>query len=326
MRLYLRKARAMLVLAGLGVLVAAVATAQAPLLAAPPFSAGALYGDVPWSELAYAAHKFLLGATTTIRVERVPASAVTAALQPAPAGDSVPIPSRESAAITVETDLPFGRDESIRLFFDPSTGAALGGEKTMLGGSPYHKLLRYTEGGLFTWRSAPANDREAALPPAEWSRRKAYLVDPAVVPPLGAPIADSYALIYLVSAAHLNRRGDSVHLFTLTDDRFVEMVFVAGGLTYSRVSFEEVSPSGSHHREGNVLVRQVRVSAQAFGASESSEDVELGFLGMRGALTVYLEVGTDLPVALSGRVQHIGELTVRLKRVVLDRDPPPGSP
>jgi hypothetical protein len=320
MRSTFRNARAVLAAAGLCAFVAVGAAAQTPSRDASPSSAAAPYGDVVWSELAYSAHKFFLGAATTIRVERVPASTVAAALRRTPAGDPVPIPSRASTAITVDTGLPFGRDESVRLFFDPSTGAALGGEKTTLGGSPYHKLFRYTEGGLFTWRSAPANDREAALPPVDWSRRKAYLVEPTLAPPPGAAVADSYALIYLVSAAHLDRRGDAVDLFMLADDRFVKTTFVAGGLTYSHVSFEEASPSGGRHREGNVLVRQVRVTAMALGASEPSEDVELGFLGMRGALTVYLEVGTDLPVALSGRVQHIGELTVRLKRAVLDRE------
>jgi len=305
---------------GLGVLVAVAASPQPRLPRTSPPPVRARYGDVPWSELAYSAHKFFLGAATTIHVEQVPAVVVTAALPRLPAGDAVPIPPRTSAVITVDTDLPFGRDESVRLYFDPATGAALGGEKTMRGGSPYHKLFRYTEGGLFTWRSAPANDREDALAPADWSRKKAYLTEPAASPPLGAPVADSYALIYLVSAAHLDRRGDEAHIFMLADDRFVELAFVAGGLTYSRVNFEEVSPRGSHHREGNVVVRQVRVTATALGAPEASEDVELGFLGMRGTLTVYLEVGTDLPVALSGRVQHIGELTVRLKRAVLDRE------
>jgi hypothetical protein len=54
---------------------------------------------------------------------------------------------------------------------------------------------------------------------------------------------------------------------------------------------------------------------------EASEDVELGFLGMRGELMIFLEAGTGLPVALSGRVQHIGEVTVRLTRVVLKGTP-----
>ena len=99
------------------------------------------------------------------------------------------------------------------------------------------------------------------------------------------------------------------------------MSFVAANLTYSRASFEEAWPGGRRQRDGDVLVRTVRATARALGTTEASEDVELGFLGMRGALTLYLEAGTGLPVALSGRVQHIGEITVRLERAVLGRAP-----
>jgi hypothetical protein len=323
MRRPLPRSRQVLGFAGLVLFAVTAATPLQPTTPRVPESTP--FGGVTWSELAYSAHKFFLGAATTIRVEDVSAGAVAAALLPAPSGRSIPIPGGAVAAVTVDTHLPFGRDESVRLFFDPLTGAAVGGEKTMRGGSPYHKLFRYTQGGLFTWRSAPADDREAARPPGAWSHRKAYLVQPAVAPPPGAPVADSYALIYLVSAAHLKQRGDSRRLYMLADDRFIEMTFSAGGLTQEHATFEEVWPGGRRLREGDVLVRQVRVTARVLDAASSGEDVELGFLGMRGTLTVELEVGTELPVRLSGSVQHLGKLTVRLRRAVLKREPPSES-
>lgn len=278
-------------------------------------------GPVPWAELAYSAHKFFLGAKTVIRVERLSAEALTEVLRTPPTDRQVSVPKGGAAVVLVTTDLPFGRDETVKLFFDPATGAAIGGEKTMLGRSAYHKFLRYTDGGLFTWRSAPANDPEGALSPEGWTRRKQYLVEPSVRPAPGTAVIDSYALLYLVTAARLDRRDSGIHLVMLADDRYAEMTFVAGGLTYSRVNFDEIWPGGSRRREGDVMVRTVRATARALGASESSEDVELGFLGMRGALTIYLEAGTAVPVALTGRIQHIGEVTVRLDKVVLKAAP-----
>jgi len=316
----LRHLAAALLLGGIAALAAAWGAEPEP-------AAGPRYGDVTWSELAYSAHKFFLSASTTIRVERVPAATATTQMATAPRGEPVPVPAGGAAAITVDTALPFGRDESVTLLFDPATGAALGGRKTIVGRGAYNKLLRYTEGGLFTVRTAPANNREAASPPDAWTQRKAYLVQPAATPPPGVPVADSYALIYLVSAAHLDRQGGASRIFMLADDRFVELSFVAGGLTYHRVDFEERWPDGRRHREGKVLVREVRATARALGGEDNrGADVDLGFLGMRGSLTVFLEVGTDLPVALAGRVEHIGELTVRLDRALLTAPPPVPSP
>ena len=312
-------------LAGVALLTASEAQPQAPppqppLLAVTPTGEQGL-GEVPWAELTYSAHKFLLGAETVIRVARLPAKTLAEALPTPPVGRPVSPRGTEAVTVLVTSDLPFGRDETVKVFLDPATGAAIGGEKTMLGRSAYHKFLRYTEGGLYTWRSSPANDRETTLPPESWTRRKEYLVAPSVRPAPGTPVLDSYALIYLVTAARLDHRGSGLRLVMLADDRYVEMNFVAGGLTYRRVSFEEVWPGGSGHRRGDVLVRTVRATARALGATESSEDVELGFLGMRGALTIYLEVGTGLPVALSGRVKHIGEVAVRLDRALLKGAP-----
>ncbi len=316
-----------LLLASLAISTGANAQPQGPPPEPVPPAATAIaesrFGEVPWAELSYSAHKLLFGATTVIRVEGLPAETVTELLRTPPTGRQVPLPTGGAAAVSVTTDLPFGRDETVRLFFDPNTGAALGGEKTMLGRSAYHKLLRYTDGGLYTWRSAPANDRETALSPEGWTRHKEYLVEPPLRPPQGTPVIDSYALLYLVTAARLDRRGSGLRIVMLADDRYVEMAFATGGLTYSRVSFDEIWPGGSRHRDGNVVTRTVRATARALGATDTSEDVDLGFLGMRGALTIYLETGTGLPVALSGRVQHIGEVTVRLTRAVLKTAPVP---
>jgi hypothetical protein len=314
-----------LLLAGLAGLAAADAQPQvpAPEPAAPAATptVGQNLSEVPWAELTYSAHKFFLGAKTVIRVERLSAEAVTEVLRTSPTRRQLSVPTGGAAVVLVATDLPFGRDETVKLFFDPSTGAAIGGEKTMLGRSAYHKVLRYTDGGLYTWRSTPSNDREVALSPEGWTRHKQYLVEPPVRPTQGTAVIDSYALLYLVTAARLDRRDSGLRLVMLADDRYVEMTFVAGGLTYSRVNFDEIWPGGSRHRESEVVVRTVRATARALGASESSEDVELGFLGMRGVLTIYLEAGTALPVALSGRVQHIGEVTVRLDKAVLKGTP-----
>jgi hypothetical protein len=307
------------------VLIAAPARTQAP--ASEPVQTSATrpvarpFGEVPWVELQYSASKFLLSARTTIRAERVPAESVGAALRTPPKGTPVPIPMAGGVALSVTTDLPFGRDETVRMFIDPACGAALGGEKTMLGGSAYHKLIRFTDRGLFTWRTSPDNSREASQPPESWTHAKQYLVEPPAGPTPGTPISDPYALIYLATAARLDRKDSRLTLVMLADDRFVEITFIAGNLTYRRVGFEEAWPGGKRARRGDALVRTVRAAAKPLGAAGAGEDVELGFLGMRGALTIYLEVGTALPVALAGRIHYIGEVTVQLDHAVLAAPP-----
>jgi len=287
---------------------------------APPSVTASALAPVLWRELRYSARKFIFTASTSLTAERVPAGTVERLLPRPPKATAIPIPSGDAVAVTTATRLPFGRDETVTLWLDPATGAALGGEKTMLGGNPYHKLLRFTEGGLYTSRAAPASGREDHLGPDRWSDRRQYLTRPAVQPPEAAAVTDAYALLYLVSAARLDRKDSSLRLVMLTDEGYVELAFVTGGLSRVRVSFDESWPGGSR-QVAETLVRSVRATGHALGTEQPRADVDLGFLGMRGALTLFVEVGSGIPVVFSGRAEHVGNLTVRLDRAVLTAAP-----
>ncbi len=265
----------------------------------------------------------------------MPAAELATLLRRPEKGRAVAVPAGGAVAVSLASELPFGRDERVTLWLDPASGAALGGEKTTLGGSAYHKLMRFTEGGLYTWRSSPRNAREAARGPEDWTARSRSLVEPALKPPKGAAVTDPYALLYLVSAARLDRKDSSLRLVLLSGDRYVEIALAAGGLSYLRQNFQESWPGGARRRDANVLVRTVRGTARAVGAAETTNDVDLGFLGMRGALTLFVEVGTGIPIAFSGHADYVGNLTVRLTRAALvaapedatgpepSQDPPP---
>jgi len=296
----------------------------APTPAATPVSTPGVSGEVTWSELRYSARKLFLTATAALSVERVPAEALRKLVRRPPKGAPVPLPGGDAVAVSMATDLPFSRRESVVLWLDPANGAALGGEKTTLGANPYRKVLRFTEGGLYTWRSSPKDSREASLDPEAWTRSKQYLVSPADAPEPGAPVTDSYGLLYLVSTARLDRKDSSMSLVLLTDDGYVELVFASGGLTYRRAGFDESWPGGGVRRDGQVLVRTVRATSHAFHAADAGPNVDLGFLGMRGTLDLDVEIGTGIPIAFSGRAEHVGQLSVRLDRVVLTA-PPPGA-
>ena len=299
--------------------------ADAARTVVPEAPALAPFGPVIWSELHYSAHKLIFGASTTLRVETLPAARLAAVLRRPPKARPVPPPGGDAVALSATTTLPFGRDEWVTLWLDPATGAALGGEKTVTGGSSYHKLLRFTDGGLYTWRSAPSSALEEKLGPEGWTLRKQYLAHPTVSPPEGTPVTDAYALLYIASAARLDRKDGSLQIVMRADDGYVELAFASGGLSRVRVGFDESWPAGSRHRDGDVLVRSVRVTGHGLDATQPQDDVDLGFLGMRGALTIFVELGSGIPVAFSGRAEHVGNLTVRLDRAVLS-DPPPPDP
>ncbi len=276
---------------------------------------------VPWVELRLSAHKFFLSAATSLRIEQVAASTLASRLRTPPDGSPAALTGPDAVVLTSETDLPFGRNETVTVWLDPATDAAIQAEKLAGSRNPYRKVFRYTEHGEYTWRSEPADSREASGDPSAWTRgSESFEQSPATSPP-GLPITESYALLYLASAARLDQPDARLRLAILSDARLIELAFTPDGLVRKRVSFEEAWPGGARRRSGELLLRKVRVTARPLDTAGGGADVDLGFLGMRGDLTILVEAGTGIPVELSGHAEHIGALTVRLDRVTLRQAP-----
>ncbi len=284
---------------------------------------------VPWRELRFSAKKLFLSATTTLGVRFLPTAEAAAELRPIPQGDAVP-PSRPTVAVlTSTTDLPFGRDEEVVLWLDPGTGRLAQFDKQVVGSKQYRKLRRYTSHGYVEWRTSPADDRERGLPPRDWTKSKKQVVTAAAALPPSTVLTDGYALLYLVSAARLDRPESHLRAAVLSDDQLVVLEFEADGLTRIPVDYEESWPDRSWRRKDTILVRAVRVTGHRAGDDAPDDDVDLGFLGMKGALTIYVEVGTGLPVELQGRASKIGDLRVTLERAAFDApaaNPPAAAP
>jgi hypothetical protein len=203
-----------------------------------------------------------------------------------PEGAPVPLPGPEVLALTTDTVLPFGRHEVTTVLLDPPTGAVLQGDKLVTGRKPYQKVFRYTKEGFYFWRAAPATQDEERAGPESWSKRRSRLVRAVVPLPEGAVVTDSYALLYLVAAAGLNRQGSAFTVFILADDQPVELRFEAGGLVQQEADYQERWENGTRRRRGPVLLRTVTVKARALAGQPGGDDVDLGFLGMRGGMRI----------------------------------------
>lgn len=313
---------AAMILAGAGGAVATARPAGDP--PAVPAAVQVAGGSLAWQELRYSAAKFLLRASTVIRVDEVDGDTLRPGLRQPMAGDGVALPPRV-LVVGVDTDLPFGRSERVAYWLDPATGAAVQGEKLALGGKPYRKVFRYLADGLEVWRLAPANDGERAGDPAAWTSSRTASIRPVHPFPPGAVVTDAYALLPLASAARLDEAGATATLYFISDDQPVRLDLTAGKLTLKRPGQREIWPGGERVQRGDVLVRTVTVHGRVVGDASVGDKVDLGFMGMRGELRMYLEVGTGIPVEIVGRADHVGEITVGLDRVTFRQAPEPAA-
>lgn len=294
-----------------------VALAYPALAAGAAAPAAAPAASLPWSELTYGARKFFFSASSAVRVEQTAAAAVVADLRTPSEGAAVPVPEGDVLVITTTSKLPFGRHEETTVWLDARTGSALQTSKLATGGEPYGKTWRYTTNGFFMWRESPRSAGEMQQGRAAWTDRRTQTVTTETVPPPGLAVTDPYALLVLIARAHLDHNGAHESFALLPEDRYAVAVMTAGGLSMRHVDYREVWPGSSRRRQGDVRVRTVRVGAHMLGEAVASENVELGFLGMRGSLTVFCDADSGLPVELQGAAHGIGLLTVRLTQVTL---------
>jgi hypothetical protein len=274
---------------------------------------------VPWQRLKFSASKFFLSASTAITAQYRPSGAVAAEILKPPEGTGRSLPEPTVAVVTSDTDLPFGKHEVATVWLDPDSGAVLQGHKLALGRDPYEKIFRYTTEGFFFWRNSPKTDSERELPPEQWGKRRQRLVRAAQSLPPGGAVTDSYALFYLASAARLDRQGARLTAYLLQEEKLVELTFTAMEKRQIRCDIKVTGGSGGHTKT-NATVRRVTLSGRLVGQPSNArgEEVDLGLMDLRGSLTMLVEVGTGIPIEISGHTGNVGELTVRLDRINLN--------
>jgi hypothetical protein len=294
-----------------------------PAAAADPATAPRA-SSLPWSELSYGARKFFLSASTTVRIEQVAASMIVGVLRTPPDGVAVPVPNGDVLIVATTSNLPFGRREETTVWLDANSSAALQTAKLTTGGDPYVKTWRYTTAGFFMWRDSPRDATEARQGREVWTDNRTQTITTGASPPPGLAVTDPYALLVLIARARLDHSGEKATFAFISEDRLAVATVIAGGLSLRHVDYRETWPGGARRRQGEDLVRTVRVGAHMLGEATARQNVELGFLGMRGSLTVFCEADTGLPVELQGTAPSVGVLTVRLTQAAL-REPRRGS-
>ncbi len=272
---------------------------------------------LPWSKLVLHARKLFLGATTTIEISQEPRCQLLSQLWNLPGGHVPRLPHAGGQIIRTSTVMPFGRSERTTAWIDAASGAVLQTEKLSTGSKLYWKLRRYGPGGYFEWRKAPANVREEKRSHRHWSKTSTGWHPWHPMPPPGAIVTSSYALLPLLSTARLDRRGSRLTILIPSHGRLVELSFVSGDMIQVPAGFTVHLGGRSRKVHGPLRARRVDGSARWLGDDRSNGPADTGFMGMRGPLVILVQPGTAVPLRVMGRAKGIGRLVVRLKSVTL---------
>lgn len=261
---------------------------------------------LPWTEVAYAARKaIVLSGHVRARAGRVDAPALDGC-GPAPVADVSP-----AVVIEARTRASLHGGSTTTTWVDPASGDVL--QVLHVREGRRARLKRYLGGTYCEWTRRPARRRERHQPWDTWTRfEERSSAWPTEGPPRGATTG-SFGLLYQCSTLRLDREGATGTLDAWSRDGPLRIALRAGELVHVPVDVQVGDPGGSPVRvaRGRVAARRVTVTAVRPGAG-SARDAEVGLLGMRSGLELFLEPGTGVPLRIEGDVRRVGHLVVRL--------------
>ncbi len=267
---------------------------------------------VAWSRLELEASKFFLTARSEVELAARPSAQAASELLAPGQGQGLAPRGTESGVLDIRTRI-LSRDSRVRFWFDPGDARALQRSSHDTSKKKLrHRIYRYTSGGVFSRTLRPA-DGEGDRPWASWSQvdDRFFSFDPAAA---GVPVTEAAGLLYLVPAGDLRAPGDQDRLRVFTRGQVREVDVAVVGSERLEVDYVEVSGGGERTVDGKIETLKIAIRPRA-GAGEDGSDFKL--LGLEGDIDIYLEPRTRVPLMVSGKVDVVGTVRLRLRRAVL---------
>ncbi len=268
---------------------------------------------VEWAALHFEAKKLLMTARTIVEVDVVDTAALEHELRRIPGDHKEILPEGKNVAIRLASDLPFGQFENETIWISRSTGAALQVEKLVTGRKHYSKVQRYGEDGFYQWRYKPGSNAEEKHDSSYWSVLKTKFVPFSPKAVEGRVVSDSASLLYQIAVARLDRPGAQLKTVINVRGELVEVVFTAQNLVKSTLKWTDSADGKQRSRKVSRL-RRVSAKARALTMDSNAAEVDIGFMGIRGDLEIFVLEGDGTPAMIVGSSKGIGEVRVKLTK------------
>jgi hypothetical protein len=278
-------------------------------------STAAARPDVNWTSLSYSANRFGVSLSTTLRLAKASREEMQAPPYAALRNEAFQIEPGNVLRLDVQAHAETAFDSydtEGQVWFASGNLAVLQRDRLKPGAEGSRKIYRFTRDGAFRIRLEPNGREEARLPPANWTRlrRNFYPYD---LPAAGCEAATSpELLLYLASSRDPLNGG--IPLCVFVDDALYRVWLESRGEAPRSVDFAMRTGGATRTVSGSrkALKLSLRVEPITPGADPASFEL----LELRGAIAIYIDTETRLPVLISGERTGAGELGVVLVKAV----------
>ncbi len=271
--------------------------------------------ELAWTRLAFRASKLGIAIEPKVRLELVPREAAATTWEPAPPDRRpIPPPGDPVARLTLDTRF-LGRESSLILWFDPTTGQAVQREQVETGSKDRRRIYRFTRDGAarVTWGERTTGAAGGDV----WSdRHDAWEAFPDG---LGErPVVETSALLHLISRADLDETGEQLVVLAFTKGQVLEVTARVEGWVSQHVDYRLSCGPGESRIHGKRSLIRLSLSGRPAGEPDRSrKDEPLELLGLHGEIAILVDPEYRVPVALEGRIAFFGKVRVRLREADL---------
>lgn len=277
---------------------------------APAVAAAAL-PPVNWVSLRYAASRFGVSLSTTLRL----ASSSLQDMEVPPYAALRDVPFQTAPDGVLRLDVQAHAESALnsyetqgQVWFVPGSLAVLQRERLKPGVDGSRKMYRFAPGGASRIRLAPDGREEGRQSPLDWTRlkRSFYPYDLAAA---GCRLVTTPELLLYLATTPEAINGDTPHC-VFVDDALYRVWLVPGGEAPRSVDYVLKTGAGTRTLDGDRPTLKFALRVEPVTPGGDPERFEL--LELRGAIAIYLDAATRLPVLITGERAGAGELDVSL--------------
>jgi len=232
----------------------------------------------------------------------------------------IPQPSLGQEVYTIKVkrviDHIFSRPVTLsnQVLFEPIQAAAFYRVRLRQGKDDIKRTYWFSRKGVHRLRTRPSMKEEGLGEPAKWTdaRTSFYAYD---LNQVGCPqVTDPMLLIYLLSAAHLDKSGDSLSLCVFGKQQLHRLRMQVEGLQTLEVDYSENRAEGNVRKKGKVNGLRITLEAQPLQA-DLKEAENFSFLGFHKEITIDIDPELRIPLQVSGSIPTIGVVALKLSGV-----------
>jgi hypothetical protein len=160
----------------------------------------------------------------------------------------------------------------------------------------------------------PKTKGETSLDPAKWTDVKTSFY-PYDLTRLECPqVVDPMLLIYLVSAAPINKDSDVLSLCVFGKQELHQVRLRVQGLETLEVDYSEKAGEGEVRKKGKVDGLRVTLESEPMVRDKKNAE-SFSFLGMHEDIAILIDPELRIPLQVSGKIPTVGAVTLKLGEV-----------